>query len=174
MKYMMKAGVLYEGEKKLARLKGNFNGPEKKIFLADERLALRTNIRSLEARPERSGDVRNRRYVMVKEGGETCACAEPEYSSDDDPELVGWPVCRMPRVDHARFFLDGQEYCMVMENSQNYCLKNQAGNDVMRIVHRGLAGGWNIEAGREFSPAIICGIFVFCRYMEQENEFLTV
>ena len=42
---------------------------------------------------------------------------------------------------------------------------------VMQIFHRGIVGGWNIEAMDNFAPEIICGIFVFCKYIEQENEF---
>lgn len=42
------------------------------------------------------------------------------------------------------------------------------------IMRRGLCGGWLIDAFDDFSPEILCGIFVFCRYVEQENEFLIV
>ena len=43
-----------------------------------------------------------------------------------------------------------------------------------RIMHRGLCGGWSIDADEAFSPGILCGLFAFCRYMEHENEFMIV
>ena len=39
---------------------------------------------------------------------------------------------------------------------------------------KGIAGGWIVEDICGFVPEIICGIFIFCRYIEQENEFLIV
>ena len=41
-------------------------------------------------------------------------------------------------------------------------------------MHRGIAGGWTLEDNCGFSPEMLCGIFIFCRYIEQENEFMIV
>ncbi|MCI6377313.1 MAG: chromate transporter [Clostridiales bacterium] len=60
---------------------------------------------------------------------------------------------------------------LVMQSIQNYVLTAQSGRAVVQILHKGLAGGWSIEADDKFPPEIICGIFLFCRYIEQENEF---
>ena len=67
-----------------------------------------------------------------------------------------------------------QSYALVMHNSQNYGLKDPTGCTVVQIMHRGLCGGWNIDTDEAFSSGILCGIFAFCRYMEQENEFVVV
>ena len=72
----------------------------------------------------------------------------------------------MPRVDHANIVVNGEEYLLTMHNSQNYSLLNTCNSEVLRIMHKGIAGGWIVED--------ICGIFIFCRYIEQENEFLIV
>ena len=61
-----------------------------------------------------------------------------------------------------------------MHNSQNYSLINAHNSEVLRIMHKGIAGGWAVEDICGFVPEIICGIFIFCRYIEQENEFLIV
>lgn len=61
-----------------------------------------------------------------------------------------------------------------MHNSQNYSLINNANSEVLRIMHKGISGGWIVEDTCGFLPEIICGIFIFCRYIEQENEFLIV
>jgi len=61
-----------------------------------------------------------------------------------------------------------------MHSSRNYALKDSAGYSVVQIVRRGPAGGWDIEAVGELAPEILCGLFAFCGYMEQENESLIV
>lgn len=174
MNYTMKSGILYQGEKIMARLKSSVGGPEKSVFLADGTPILRTLIRNLNAPAEKAGDVRFRQYVIFDEDGKECAVAKPDYAEGDDPEITGWPVCRLPKVDHAKFLYHGIEYTLSMKNSQNYSLKESSGKVVVEIFHRGLAGGWNIETGGFFTPEMLCGIFVFCRYMEHENEFLVV
>ncbi|MCR5089383.1 MAG: hypothetical protein K6C08_07735 [Oscillospiraceae bacterium] len=61
-----------------------------------------------------------------------------------------------------------------MYTGRRYDLQDRDGNSILRIVHRGISGGWNLETQYIFPAEIICGIFVFCRYIEYENEFLTV
>ncbi|NBH82291.1 hypothetical protein D7X88_04200 [bacterium C-53] len=80
----------------------------------------------------------------------------------------------MPRVDHAKVVFNKNEYLLTMQNNQNYILSDKFDKAVIQIFHRGLVGGWNIEVMSDFLPELICGIFVFCRYIEQENEFLVV
>ena len=74
----------------------------------------------------------------------------------------------------TRFTMNGEEYLLTMHNSQNYSLINAHNSEVLRIMHKGIAGGWAVEDHSGFTPEIICGIFIFCRYIEQENEFLIV
>ncbi len=174
MNYTMKAGALYYRERKLAQIKSVFTGPEKKIFSADNDLLLCTRIRNLETPPECRGNVRFRQYVLHDAAGAECAVAKPDYAEGDDPAADGWPICRMPQVDHAHISMNDREYCLTMRNSQNYVLNDALGKTVIQIYHRGLAGGWDIEAAEEMRPEIICGVFVFCRYIEKENEFVIV
>lgn len=111
MKYTMKSGMLCAvgTNQMLARLKGCFLGSEKKIFTAGNQPTLSTAIREMPAPAERTGDVRYREYVIFNEDGSEYGIARPGYADGDDPDTIGWPVCRMPRVDHARLTLDGQE-----------------------------------------------------------------
>ena len=44
----------------------------------------------------------------------------------------------------------------------------------MHILRRGIMGGWTIEDETGLSPEDLRGLFVFCRCLERENEFLTV
>lgn len=174
MKYTARGGALYLHEKMVMQIKGVFTGPEKHIYSPDGQLLLRTVIRTSDAPREKTGDVRFRQYLLLDAEGEEVACARPEYAENEDPSVFGWPVCRMPRVDHAQVSMSGSEYCLTMKNSQNYLLEKRFGEAVMKLFHRGLVGGWDVEADDDLRPAIICGIFVLCRYIEQENEFLVV
>lgn len=174
MKYTMKAGTLYSQNHTLAYIKGILTGPEKKIFSADGALLLQTTIQNLDAPAEKRGDVHFRKYILSDINGNSYAVASPEYADGDDPAAIGWPICRMPKVDHAKILIQENEYLLIMQNSQNYHLQKSTGENAIQIFHRSLTGGWNIEAADEITPEIICGIFIFCRYIEQENEFLVV
>ncbi len=173
MRYSMKAGVLYLQEQAAAKIKGGA-GAEKSILSPAGTLLLRAGVRCLEAPPERQGDVRFRQYALMDADGNDVAVAQPDYAQGDDPALTGWPVCRMPRVDHAQILMAGKTYRLNRVNSQTYLMAEEGGNVLLRIAHKGLIGGWNIETRHSLDAALICGLFVFCRYMEQENEFLIV
>ncbi len=174
MKCVMKGGALYVQENMVIQIKGVFAGPEKQILAPDGRLLLQATIHNLDAPQERRGDVRFRQYRLLDAAGAEVACAKPDYAADEDPSVFGWPICRMPRVDHARVSIGKHEYCLTMKNRQHYRLEQPSGAAVVRLLHRGLIGGWDIDADDAFRPELLCGIFLFCRYMEQENEFLVV
>ena len=173
MKYIMKAGTLYFNNIVSARIEGSFTGSEKKIYSANGSLIMHTDVANLEVPPNETVNVCYRQYILFDSSGNKCAVANPDYAKGDAPTVV-WPLCRMPRVDHAKIVYDKNEYLLVMQNNQNYLLSDKSGKSVMQIFHRGTVGGWNIEAMDDFAPEIICGIFVFCKYIEKENEFLVV
>ena len=176
MQYTIKAGVLYKHEPQcaLARIKSALIGPQRKIFSIAGELLSTADVRYLDESKASSGDVRNREYILTNNGNQLICSARPGYADGDDPNVVGWPICRMPRVDHANIVVNGEEYLLTMHNSQNYSLTNNGNSEVLRIMHKGIAGGWTVEDICGFAPEIICGIFIFCRYIEQENEFLIV
>lgn len=156
MKYTIKAGVLYKNEPQLAlaRIKSALLGSQKKILSVADDLLLTADIRYLDEEKASSGDVRNREYILTDSENRLLGSAHPGYADGDDPDVVGWPIYRMPRVDHANIVVNGEEYLLTM--------------------HNGISRGWIVEDTCGFLPEIICGIFIFCRYIEQENEFLIV
>ncbi len=176
MKYTIKAGVLYKNEPQLAlaRIKSALLGSQKKILSVADDLLLTADIRYLDEEKASSGDVRNREYILTDSENRLLGSAHPGYADGDDPYVVGWPIYRMPRVDYANIVVNGEEYLLTMHNSQNYSLINNANSEVLRIMHNGISRGWIVEDTCGFLPEIICGIFIFCRYIEQENEFLIV
>ena len=176
MKYTIKAGVLYKNESQLAlaRIKSALLGPQRNIFSIEGELLLTADVRYLDESKASSGDVRNREYLLTDNENQLVGSARPGYADGDNPDVVGWPICRMPRVDHANIVVNGREYLLTMHNSQNYSLLNTSNSEVLRIMHNGIAGGWIVEDLCGFDPEIICGVFIFCRYIEQENELLIV
>ena len=176
MQYTMKSGILYRNnaQNAAAQLRSMFIGPIKQIYSSSGELLLETNIRYLDADLPHTGNVRNKEYTLTDREGKVIASAFPQYAEGDDPEWVGWPICRMPRVDRAKLLLHGAEHILIMHNSQNYTMKDLHDADVLRIMHRGLIGGWLLEDRCGFTPEILCGLFTFCRYIEMENEFIIV
>lgn len=176
MRYTMKSGVLFSDHpyQKVARIKGEIIGNEKRIFRCDEQPILTTAISYIDEQKKHSGDVRDKKYIMQNCRDEIVASANPYYAPEDDPSVMGWPICRAPRVDHARIVIGDAEYLLTMHNSQNYSLRDSQSSEILRVLHRGLPGGWILEDEHGFAPEILCGLFAFCRYIEQENEFIVV
>lgn len=176
MRYTIKAGVLYgeQPQQALAKIKSTFMGPVKKILREKDETVLKTDIRCKDIELEHRGDVRRREYILVNCLNEIIASAHPGYADGDDPAVVGWPVCRLPKVDHAKLMIEEDDYLLTMHNSQNYALRDAGGYEILRIMHKGLSGGWSLEDDHGFAPEILCGLFTFCRYIEKENEFLIV
>lgn len=180
MQYVIKSGMLYDRDQKktLARVKREFTGSERKILSADGAPVLRTEIR----RPDRAADpslnamdsIRSVEYILEDMDGCVCASAQPDYAEGEAPEKTGWPPYRMPKVDHAHLRMDGREFKLVMRGGAGYTLSELSGREVLRILHRGITGGWDIDAADRLRPETICGLFVFCRYMERENEIVIV
>lgn len=184
MQYVMKAGMLCDRNQKkvFARVKREFAGTERSILSADGAFSLRTDIRRLDAggygktgeyeSGAGGGDVRCLEYVLCDGTGQVRAAARPDYAEDDMPEKNGWPPYRVPKVDHARLKMDGREFELVMESNTAYTLSESSGEEVLKIFHRGLTGGWDIEAADRLLPETVCGLYAFCRYLEQENELM--
>ena len=175
MQYTIKSGVLYnEAQTALAKIKSALPGPQRKIFSITNETLLTADIRYLDESKASSGDVRNREYILTGSENRLLGSARPGYADGDDTDVVGWPICRVPRVDHAHVSVGETEYVLTRHNSQNYSLMDTNDSEVLCIMHKGIAGGWMVESNCGFAPEIICGIFTFCRYIEQENEFLIV
>lgn len=175
MKYVMMSGILYrEPNCVIAKLKSVFVGSEKRVYRKDGSLALKTIIRELDAPDAKWTDVRFRNYVMLDTTDKEIAVARPNYAEGDDPSVVGWPICRMPRVDRADLEVQGNKYTLTMQNNKNHVLKNVDGQIIVQIIRRRLTGGWNIDVSERIAPELLCGLIAFCMYMEQENEFLCV
>lgn len=175
MNYRLLSGVLYGGKDgvPLAKIHGSVCGPEKEITAADGKRLYTSEIRLLDAPAGRTGEVSYHKYALTAADG-SCIEASPAYNPDFDAAADGWPLCRLPRTDRAMLALGTALYTLVMQNTQNYILQNAAGAVVASIVHRGVTGGWDINAPASMSAGLVCGLYVFSRYLERENEFLTV
>lgn len=169
MRYRIKAGALYAetGGEPLARVEGRFCTREKQILDGGGRLVLRTAIHRTREDPA-AGCV----YRMEEPSGACYAQAWPDWAPR---EAAGAPpLNRMPKVDHARLGLGEREYLLIMQSSRTYGLLTLNGKKAVQIDHCGVAGGWQVETWQDFTPPFLCGLFVFCRYLERENELLIV
>ncbi len=176
MQYTFKSGVLYEDDthEALAKMKSAVFGQAKKIYDTHENMLMTTDVHYFVDQDEDNGDIRNKEYVMMGSDKHLVAEEKTEYAQGYDPEAVGWPVCKMPKVDHAELTIDHRHFLLTMLNSQNYSLRDDHNTEVLTILHKGIAGGWTIRDDYGFRPDEICGLFAFCRYIEQENELLVV
>lgn len=171
----MKAGKLRRQEELQAYIRKGPPSQEKQICGPDGRVLFVSRIRSLISAEDRcGGDVRGREYILLDGQGVVRASARPGYAAGEDPERAGWPVNRMPRVDHAAVRICGDRCRLTMRSGRCYHMAGADGRTLLQISHLGLAGGWAIEAEDRLSPGLVCGMFVFCRYLERENEFLVV
>ena len=74
-------------------------GPVNKIYLRDDIPVMKTDICNNADTEKSCGDVRNRLYILIDRGNRKIAEAYPDYADGEDPNVVGWPICRMTRVD---------------------------------------------------------------------------
>ncbi|WP_337575608.1 hypothetical protein [Fournierella sp.] len=169
MEYLMKGGVLYRGETEPV---GKIGG-----WLCGNRYTIRQGTMEYQVRvqpleqPEECCS--GREYFLRGKGGQLMR-AVPCYRRGQEPEQAGWPLNRTPEVDRAELTWRKKAYSLEMVSCENYLMKNQKGEVALCVMHRGIAGGWRIECGPEFEPWAICAIFVFCRYLEQENQMVVV
>lgn len=171
MKYRLMGGSLYaEGSKTPeASLKYDMFSTVKRIF--DRSGTLLYTADTFNSSPDNS---KQKRYVLTNTAGVPVITAYPGYAENEDPDLVGRPAARLPRTDHAKLQIKGENYTLIMQNSQNYVMKDESGSPVLSVIHRGIRGGWNLETMHDFSPEILAAIFVFCRNIESENELIIV
>ena len=175
MRYLMRAGALSNGGgERLAQIRSALWGAGKTISLTGTSAQYQTEIDTTEAPAGRSGDARWRVYTLRDGSGAAVMDARPGYAEGDDLEAAGRPAFRAPRVDHAEVRIGEAAYLLVMHSGQSYSLRERGGGDVLRISHRGLSGGWTIDTAGTFAAQVLCGLFIFCRYIEQENEFIVV
>lgn len=176
MKYLMKSGTLYDetGACPLARIRNGLVGPARRVLLPDDTVVVHTDVRAIDAAPEHRGDARCSEYVLLDRQDRIIASARPNYAEGENPDTAGWPIHRLPRVDHALVSLGDADFLLMMHNSQYYALRDGGGQELLRILHRGVCGGWTLEDEHGFTLEMLCGLYVFCRYIEQENEFLIV
>lgn len=173
MEYVIKGGCLYPpgqagAAAPLARIKNTLCGGEQLILNADGAPALRAVI---ERGPE---GPRGKRYRLLRPDGTAPLQGCPGYAAGEDPARDGWPVSHLPRTDHADLLLEGEPCVLEMLNSQNYELRNTRGDVLVQVLHRGLLGGWDLRCQVHLPPELLCGLLVFCLYLDRENEFLTV
>lgn len=172
MNYYIHFGKLYAVDHAqpgpcLCHLKAPFYSLTKEIVSPDGKPILKSEI----VQENKSGKTDSRRYLLKDDRDEIIAKGSLQFADLADP----WPISHAPRIDRVSISLLGQNYLLKMLNSQNFILSDQkSDNKKMEIIHDGINGGWNISAASDFAAYIVMGIFLFCRYLDKENEFVVV
>lgn len=176
MRYGIKSGALFSEENQivLATIKSTLCGSEITIYASDGSVLLKADVRNSCIDQKASGGVRRKVYVLENQWGETAATGRPGYAEGDDPAVVGWPVHRLPRTDHAEILWEGRQWRLSMRSSRRYTLTDEENREVLSVRHKGVLGGWTLEDSFGFDCGMLCGLFIFCRYIEQENELMLV
>ena len=118
MQYMIKSGVLYnETQTALLKIKRALLGPQRKIYSIADALLLTVDVRYLNESKASIGDVRSREYILTDCERRLIGSARPGYADGDNPDVAGWPLYRMPKVDHAHLSVCETEYVLIMHNS---------------------------------------------------------
>lgn len=176
MQYILKSGSLYpaSGSDPLSKIKATLIGPVRKILNQEDELLLEADICSPEPGTSTSADIHDKVYTLKDRNGVCVAKAVPDYAEGQNPAETGWPLSHLPKVDRAEMLFSGSEYTITMLDSRTYSIIDREGRELLSFHHRGIKGGWILDDKGNFSPEMLCGIFVFCRYIELENEFMTV
>ena len=154
LKYRMKAGKLYLGNDLLVQSKGRMVSPGKIICDREGRELLYTEIFQKDADASETGDMQ----------GKASSSAEN-----------GFPVCRMPRVDHALMDIQGKTCVLIRKKWGEYVLQDEGGKVLMQIQYTGALGRqYEINTFSTWKPEMIAGIVQLSYYMERESEFLNV
>lgn len=171
MKYLMKSGVLYNDESgsPLLIIKGDMLGPNKKIYLNNGKLVLISNIRIADPFGASNGEYANVEYRLTTDNGTVIAKGFPKYA---DEMTISWPFHRISRINRVKIVMNQCEYDLYMHNNQSYSLLSISNQELVKIMHNGIEGGWRIHDTKGFPSEIIVGLYIFCRYIERENEFI--
>jgi len=167
MKYFIKAGKLYQIDNgrpgvKLACLKTPYYPMKKAILSPDGRIKLYADIKSGQGR-EISGE---RIYVLYDPLNQTILSGIPVYS-DNLSLLSGMSA------NQIRLTMEHRLYDLFMRSTREYCIMDENSWVAVKLEHCTEGGGWSVEADPVFSPFILMGLFIFCRYLDKENEFIT-
>lgn len=171
MKYYIHFGKLYAMKENsqgacLCYLKKPMYSLNKVIVSSDGNVITKTEVIQM----NRSKRLENRRYLLKDAEDHVRAEGQLRYAEGADQ----WPVCHAPRVDSVLLRMGDSKYVLKMLNSQNFTMTDMDGNRVMGIIHDGVNGGWLVNDNGTFNSCDIMGVFIFCRYLDKENEFMVV
>ena len=188
MKYIMKAGKLYLDGAVLIQCRNRMISPGKiicdkegrellytEIFQKDKNQAATVNTWQKDDNNAEYRDISGRRYLIREMDGSVCASAAPFYAAEEKLSENGFPVCRMPRVDHAVLDIRGKAFVLIRRKWGEYVLQDEKGQVLMQIRYTGVIGQqYEIETFAAWEPEMIAGIVQLGRYMERESEFLNI
>lgn len=166
MKYLIKSGNLYQIDNgrpssKLACLKTPFYPVKKTILSPDGEVRLIADVQ----RAGNTGKSRDCIYTLMDPLNQVVLTGHPIFN-EHHVEF------NAPRINHIKLYMNHKIYELSMKNNLECNLVDQRNWSVAKLVHNEKSGGWLLEADPVFSPYILMGLFLFCRYLDKENEFI--
>lgn len=117
------------------------------------------------------------RYLLKDKKGNLLmeGCPGFGYGGVPAPQTFSRTFPPHSRADHVTVTSpSGISGILQMLNSQNFILTAQDGHKAAELIHNGAGGGWNVCADDTIAPVLIMGIFLFSRYLDKENEFVSI
>ena len=168
MKYYLKSQIFYD-EKNNRRAYIQSTPTYLKSYIRDSD---GNEMLTAELRMNSSHDARRHEYLLTDSNLKTVASARPYYAESDTPEIYGWPFCRTPEIDNLSLKVNENSYEIVRIGYPKYEIRDSLGNLVLGLSYSLIARQWNVYADNHFTEAIICGIILFCQYLEFENDVI--
>ena len=167
MKYLIKTGKLYQIDNgrpgaKLACLKPPYYPVRKTILSPDGSIKLYADIKTCKG----SEPNRDQLYILSDSLNQTILSGSPVYTK----KLL---LLDGIAANQIKLTMDHKPYNIYMKSCQEYCIMDENSWVAARLEHNPKGGGWLVESYPVFNPFILMGIFIFCRYLDKNNEFMT-
>lgn len=168
MNYLIKSGNLYQIDNgrpgsKLACLKTPFYSVKKTILSPDGEVRLIADVQH----SENTGKIPKCTYTLMDPLNQVVLTGYPTYNKN-------YIALNAPRINHIKLFMNHKIYELSMKDNLECNLVDQSNYNIANLVHNKKGGGWLLKADPVFSPYILMGLFLFCRYLDKENEFIMI
>ena len=164
MNYLIKSGNLFNESNMvpLYKIRGDISSFNRSILNEEDELVYKIEVK------EKEDKFLKRVYNILDKSSCMLGKCEPIYPNRAKISQV------YNDMNEAHVTLSGEEYFVKMVSTTKYYILDENKHRILRINHRGVDGGWQIEEKEEMSHSEICVFFILCRFLEREKENLFI
>lgn len=81
---------------------------------------------------------------------------------------------RTPEIDNLSLKVNENSYEIVRIGYPKYEIRDSLGDSVLELRYSLIARQWSVYTDNHFTAPIICGIILFCQYLEFENDVIVL